>query len=317
MNGPIRSVATIAGLIVICIVAHLSVTHSGGYFTARGLATVALAIAAAAVGVVVPHVGRRVAMALGAAVIVAEVGGAYVIARQIATEVAAERAPRLAAMERRAAALLARDEARAALRAIPATTDRIRTAEQAVAAAATASAAKAAEKDCRAGCVQLLNDDKARADRELAEARGELASMRSRADAELGRATRAIEALPPAIAAHPLASALGIDGDAMDIAHAATSGAVLMLLGSMLVGVGASVGASGKNEAGNVAQVETASAELHEMPETAAVTATTIEIPAAVMVSAFLQDRCRARRGAKIASAELHAAFRDWTSDHK
>ncbi len=238
MDSFVRVSAGLVGLAIIGCVAHSAIVAGGGYGATGAPLLIALACGLA-VGAVAVELARRerrwvIAMLIGLELVAGE---AYALL--LTSERTLEAREQRQAPLRASAAERARSEDRLAVaeRALAGaqSSDRLKRALAAKAAADAAVVAKAAERDCAGNCRALLEQQVATAAAEIAAARAELTALRRTAEAELGAARAALAALPAPASVSPLADRLGIAGWQIDVAAAVLASLAANGLGAFLL----------------------------------------------------------------------------------
>jgi hypothetical protein len=203
-----RSLAIIAGALLIGAAAHVSISVTGSYTSPMAAITAAVAFGLIVGAICIGRAWRERRFAIAWCLIASLVAGeAYAVI------LTAERV--VATREAQQAPIRDAESARFAL------ADRLAKAEATKKAANEAAIAKSAEKHCLANCRQLLQDQIAAA------------------QAELDAARTALEALKPPASSTPLADRLGVAGWALDLITAALASIAANGLGAALVAFGA------------------------------------------------------------------------------
>jgi hypothetical protein len=213
-----RGFAFISGALILSAVAHVTVMATGGYGTPHSWLTLAIAFGVAC-GSVVSGMARTRRLAAFFILCIAggEIYGVMQTANRLVAASEASQAPLIANNEARAKATTRVTEAEARLRGIPATSDRLKSAEAAKTAADKAVVDKSAERGCRENCRQLLQAQVTAAADEIATARAELDNSTKSAEIELASAREALASLKAPESATPLADRTGIPAWILDL----------------------------------------------------------------------------------------------------
>jgi len=219
----LRGTAFAVGLALLLATAHATISATGGYGTALSYVTLAIAagvcVSALAIG---SAWGERPFLAgwLVVAILAGEAFGFLSTAERLVAGREAAQVPLQAAADAYAKASRRVTEAAAALER-PSTSPRLVAALAAKAAADQAATDKSTERGCRENCRQLLQAQADAAEREVASARGELASAQATSKAELDAARAVLAALKAPASATPLADRVGVAAWALDLLSAA------------------------------------------------------------------------------------------------
>lgn len=238
MPSAVNVLAGIVGTSILITVAHATVMAAGGYGTAGAPLALALAggLMVGSIAVAVACRERRVVVAvlLVLALAAGEAWALLMTAERTLEHRDAMQSPIRANVEARAKAERRVRDAEAAVTAIG-TTDRMRRAVDAQAVADAATVAKAAERGCLANCRALLQAQTSAAAAEVAYARVEIITNRTKAETELAAARAAVVALPATRSSTPLADRLGLQGWQVDLAAAALASLAANGLGALLI----------------------------------------------------------------------------------
>ena len=209
----------------------------------------ALALGTATGAVVIARASGLVGLVVALAVFCTEGYGMIATAERLIAQRDADQAPARNATRDHGVAVARVSAAEAALNAAPTSTARLTAAVAAKTSAEQAVIAKAADKGCANNCRQLLEAAVASTEREMNEAREELARARAMRIADLEAARAALSAIKiPTMTGTALADRLGIAPWKIDVAAAGllTVGAnllaaILIAWGAHGLGVGAGV----------------------------------------------------------------------------
>lgn len=207
-----RSLALVAGVGLLGAAAHAVIAISGGYADPHALMIVAATVAVISGSIAIAHASWKWTAVILLGLLCGELYALTQTAERIIAHRASVEAPARAAAETRKTAL-----------------ERVAKAEAAKAQADTAAIEKAAEKACAKNCRALLE------------------TAKTDAKVELDAARAAVEALPPATEAAPLAARLGIDGATLDLAVAILGSLAANGLGGCLIAFGAHAPATVRN----------------------------------------------------------------------
>lgn len=215
-----RIVSGIAGAAIIGAVVHYSINANGGYNLATSPLFVALAVGLIAGAIAC---GRSTSRTLGLGIVLAMLAGEGFQLIQTAERTTgladARQAPlREAAMARTKAADAIADAERALSRL--GDTPRLLAAIDAKKAADEAVRNDAAKPGCKTHCRALLEQQVQDAQKEANDARAELDRSRAAAQERVSRARQALDALPAAPSATPLADRLGVEQWQIDLTSA-------------------------------------------------------------------------------------------------
>lgn len=225
MDRFVRSVCALAAVLIIGAVAHVNVMAHGGYGSTFSVLALAIAGGVIAASLAIGQAaGERkwawvallvVFIALGEASAFLSTAERVVVSRE------EKQAPLRELQDAREKAAQRVTAAEAALAAIPSTTERIRKAEAAKAAADAAVIEKSAERGCATNCRRLLQAQVDAAQVELDAARADLRSRRQAAETELRDARAALGVMKASASASPLADRLGVEPWILDVLTAA------------------------------------------------------------------------------------------------
>ena len=219
-----RCICTVIGAAILFGVAHLNVVAHGGYGSTAALSPLIIALgvvgASFAIGQLVVERKPLWVLTFIAILACAEATNFLTTAERVIESREIKQAPLRARERERSQAQAHVDAAKEALAAIPSTTERIRKAEAAKAAADAAVIQKSAERGCVSNCRQLLQAQVDAAQAELNAARAELQSRREAAEADLRAARAALGGMEASAAASPLADRLGLKPWLLDVLNA-------------------------------------------------------------------------------------------------
>jgi hypothetical protein len=238
-----RGVAIFAGAIILAAIAHVNVISNGGYWTPHSYVTIAVAIGAACGAVFCGKAwasGRRMlAVCFVLTLAAGEAFGFLATAERLIVSREAAQAPLRTNEEDRAKAAGRVTAAEEALRNLPATSERLKTAESEKAAADAAVRENSASRSCRDNCRQLLQAQADAANKEVGAARAELEQRRASAEQELADARQALNAFKAPVSATPLADKTGFPAWLIDLAQSALGSIAANGLGCCLLIFGA------------------------------------------------------------------------------
>jgi hypothetical protein len=225
-----RTIAIIAGVAVLAAVTHLTVLYTGGYGSPHSYLVIAVAGGVGAASVFYNRAlaeGRYpLAGAFLVCIFAAEAFGLYQTANRLAAASEALQAPLREHAKTYAKAEAAVVAAETALANTAATSERLMKANDAKQRADQAVTDSAAEMGCRANCKDLLQTAVYNADKEVKEAREEIAAKRAAKEAALNAARATLAGMKAPVSATPLADLTGFAAWKLDL-----SGAVLGALG--------------------------------------------------------------------------------------
>jgi len=210
-------------------------------------------------------------------------------------------APRREAEAARQKALARIAEAERALATVG-VTERLRDAQAAKLAADAAAQTKAAERGCAANCRLLLEQQTEAAGREVAEARTEIAALRTKAERDVAEARAIVEGLPAPRSANPLADTLGLQPWQIDLAEAVLASLALNGCGALLL----AFAGHGHRPAVSYLDVSPAGKSIPAEP--------TAPEPrdASVEADRFARATFKPSHGQRVSLSELRQAYHDW-----
>jgi hypothetical protein len=218
----LRGAAFAVGVVLLLATAHATISATGGYSSAHSFVTLAIAagvcVSALAIG---SAWGERPLLAgwLVVAILAGEAFGFLSTAERLVAGREAAQVPLKAAADAYAKASRRVAEAVAALDR-PSASPRLAAALAAKVAAGQAATDKSTERGCRDNCRQLLQAQADAAEREVAAARGELATAQASSKVELDASRAALAALKAPASATPLADRVGVAAWALDLLSA-------------------------------------------------------------------------------------------------
>lgn len=238
-----RIAASAAGLLLLAISAHVTVTKSGGYAEPGSLLilaiTVGIAIGAFVLGLALAEGRRWIAVAIGAFLVCGEVFAFLQSGERIIAAREAGQVPLRQALERHEKAKERVSRSEAATVSAPATSARLEAAERVLRDANAAVAKEAAKPGCRQNCRVLLQQAVDAAAGEVRAARADqtsatdAAQRAADAEREAARAELAVNPMPASSTA--LADRLGVSPTALDLLVAALGGFAINGLAAALL----------------------------------------------------------------------------------
>ena len=235
----LRAICFVTGAIILAATAHAAIMAGNGYGDPKSylIMAIALGIAVGAVGVGAAWAQRRFAIAVGLifALAAGEAFGLLMTAERIVASREAAQAPARALAKARTAAESRLAAAERARNAFPGTSERLKQALVAKAAADAATIEKSALRGCRKHCRALLEKQTTDAQREIDSARRDLDIQHKQLAAAVIAARSVLADIPTPKSGTPLADRLQLPPWIIDVTAAALASLAANGLACLLI----------------------------------------------------------------------------------